>query len=166
MNSYSTVYNNGKKAAKAEQLALYENQRVELVNAIKKEYAITDFSSITEGERKAFHKMISEMWSKESGLNKAGEDFINEGKRPLNESSSPDKVMKEYQRRVKTMLNNKFASSPLFNTADARNLAEIKGEIEEKIGSKLSIKDCRAWFYEVMCGYVGKHMGDAFQSQK
>lgn len=163
MNSYNTVYNRGKKEAKAEQLALYESQRIDLVNAIKKEYGITDFSSITEGERKAFRKMVSEMWSKENGLTKDGEAFIAEGKRPLNESSSPEKVQAEYKRGVKKILDNKFSSSPLFNDSDAHNLAELKSEIEKKVGSKLAVKDCREWFYEIMCAYVGKNLGKAFK---
>lgn len=166
MNSYNTVYNNGKKAAKVEQLALYESQRVELVNAIKREYGISDFSTLSEGQRKAFHKLVAEMWTKESGLNKSGEDFIKEGKRPLNESSSPDRIKKEYQRGVKTILNNKFSSSPLFNDSDARNLAELKEDIEKKIEGKISAKDCKEWFYEAMCAYVGGHLGAALKGKK
>lgn len=163
MNSFNTVYNNGKKAAKAEQLALYESQRIDLVNAIKREYGISDFSEVNESERKAFRKMISEMWTKEAGLNKDGEAFINEGKRPLDPKSSPEKIAKEYQRRVRLLLNDKFTSSPLFNSSDAHNLSEIKSEIEEKTGAKLAVKDCREWFYEIMCAYVGKHLNNAFQ---
>lgn len=164
MNSYNNAYNNSRREAKARDLDVYESQRVDLVNAIKREYGISDFSVLSEGEKQSVRKLITEMWSPKTGLNKDGEAFINEGKRPLNESSSPDKIQKEYQRRVKALLNDKFSSSPLFNSSDAHNLAEIKKEIEEKVGSKLSVKDCRLWFYDIVCAYVNKHLGDAFKN--
>lgn len=162
MNSYSNAYNSSRRDVKARELAVYESQRVDLVNAIKAEYGISDFSTLSEGKKKVVRNLITEMWSPKTGLNKKGEEFMQTRAIPLNESSSPEQVEKEYKKKVKALLNDKFSSSPLFNTSDARNLAEIKEGMEEKIGSKLPAKDCRMWFYEVMCAYVNAHLSSAF----
>jgi hypothetical protein len=153
MNSYNTVYNNGKKAAKAETFALHENQRVELVNAIKREYGISDFSTLDEKERKACHKFISEMWSPETGLNEKGIDFINEGKRPLNKDSKSDKIKSEFMRCVKKDIDT-YASSLVFGDSDVRQIKELKERIEKETERKLKLTTCREWIYEAMCNYI------------
>lgn len=163
MNTYSNAYNNSRRDAKARDFAVYESQRVELVNAIKREYGISDFSVLTEGERNAARKLITEMWSPKTGLTKEGVDFINEGKRPLKKESTPEQVKHEFERRVLALLNNKFASSPLFNASDAHNLAEIMDDIKGSIKGSNVKPDFKLWFYDTMCAYVNKHKGDIFK---
>lgn len=165
MNSYNNAYNNSRRDAKARDLKVYESQRIELVNAIKREYGISDFSTLSESEKQAARKLITEMWSPKSGLNKAGEAFINEGARSLKKESTEDDIKREFKRRVMLLLNNKFASSPLFNASDAHNLAEIMDDIKSDIkGSKVK-PDFKMWFYEFMCVYVNNHKGDIFKKQ-
>lgn len=163
MNSYNNAYNNSRRDAKARDLEMYESQRIDLVNAIKREYGISDFSTLSESEKQAARKLITEMWSPKTGLNKAGMDFINEGKRVLKKESTLEQVRHEFGRRVLLLLNNKFASSPLFNASDAHNLAEIMDEIKSSIKGSDVKPDFKMWFYETMCAYVNKHKGDIFK---
>lgn len=163
MNSYNNAYNKSRRDAKARDLEVYESQRIELVNAIKKEYGISDFSVLTESEKQAARKLITEMWSPKTGLNKAGEAFINEGSRPLKKTSSLEEIKHNFERSVLALLNNKFASSPLFNASDAHNLAEIIDGIKESIKGTTVKPDFKMWFYETMCAYVNKHKGDIFK---
>lgn len=163
MNSYNNAYNNSRRDAKARDLEMYESQRIDLVNAIKREYGISDFSTLSESEKQAARKLITEMWSPKTGLNKAGMDFINEGKRALKKESTLEQVRHEFGRRVLLLLNNKFASSPLFNASDAHNLAEIMDEIKNSIKGSEVKPDFKMWFYETMCAYVNKHKGDIFK---
>lgn len=163
MNSYNNAYNNSRRDAKARDLEMYESQRIDLVNAIKREYGISDFSTLSESEKQAARKLITEMWSPKTGLNKAGMDFINEGKRTLKKESTLEQVRHEFGRRVLLLLNNKFASSPLFNASDAHNLAEIMDEIKNSIKGSEVKPDFKMWFYETMCAYVNKHKGDIFK---
>jgi hypothetical protein len=165
MNSYNNAYNNSRRDAKARDLEVYESQRIDLVNAIKREYGISDFSTLSESERQAARKLITEMWSPKTGLNKAGVDFINEGKRALSDKSTPEQVKHEFNRRALALLNNKFASSPLFNASDAHNLGEIMEDIKKSTKGSNVKPDFKMWFYEVMCAYVNSHKGDIFKKQ-
>lgn len=163
MNSYNDAYNKSRHDAKVHNLKIYEEQRIDLVNAIKKEYCISDLSTLSEGKKQAVRNLITEMWSPKTGLNKKGEDFIQNGNIPLNESSDSSQIKRDYVKKVNVLLDNKFAVNPLFNKSDARNLAEIKEDIENKIGRKLDAKtECRLWFYDAVCAYVNKHLKDIF----
>ena len=162
MNSYNNAYNKSKRDAKTRDFQIYESQRIELVNAIKKEYGISDFSVLSEGKKQTVRNLITEMWSPKTGLNKKGEDFIRNGNIPLNESSSNKSIKNEYQKKVKSYLNNKFSMNPLFNSSDARTFSEIKKELEDKINKKLDTKDCRLWVYELMCAYVNNCLSKDF----
>lgn len=133
MNSYNNAYNKSRRDAKARDLEVYESQRVDLVNAIKGEYNISDFSVLTENEKKAVRNLVTEMWSPKTGLNKAGEEFIKNGERPLNESSSEDRVMNAFKKKVIGMLRDKFAAGSIFNSSDKEAVSKFMEEINAKV---------------------------------
>ena len=165
MNSYNNAYNKSRRDAKARDLEVYESQRVDLVNAIKREYNISDFSVLTESEKKAVRNLVTEMWSPKTGLNKAGEEFIKNGERPLNESSSEDRVMNAFKKKVIGMLRDKFAAGSIFNSSDKEAVSKFMEEINAKVnpvdkktgkktGSNIPVASFKEWFYDAAGSYV------------
>ena len=170
MNSYNDAYNKSRRDVKARDLQVYESQRIDLVNAIKREYGISDFSTLSEGKKQAVRNLITEMWSPKTGLNKKGEDFIQNGNLPLNESSSPARIENAFKKGVIGLLKTKFSTAPIFNSSDKEEVTKLMEEIKAKVdpsGTKslnesaldLNFKE---WFFDAagsfICGEARKHV--------
>lgn len=163
MNSYNDAYNKSRRDAKAHDTQVFESQRVDLVNAIKREYGISDFSTLSEGKKQAVRNLITEMWSPKTGLNKKGEEFLQNGNLPLNESSSPARIENAFKKKVIGLLKTKFSTAPIFNSSDKEEVKKFMDELKAKVDPSNSKNlDFKNWFYDAagsyICGEARKHV--------
>lgn len=153
MKSFSTAYYTSRKESHAEKAALIEQEHVKVVNAMKHEFGINSFANLSEAEKKSYKSMLNEMWTRENGLTDKGIKFLTEAAAPLTPDSTPEQIEKQYKKEVKANLISIVATlnsdSPSFAAAD-----KAKKMIEDQIGKKLSVKDCRQWLFDVLSKYV------------
>lgn len=160
MKSFNTVYNRQKTLVESERRSVIDREHTELVAAVKREYGVSNLSLLSESEQKVCRRIISEMWSKESGLNDNGRLYIAEGCAPLNKNTSPEQIEKRFKREIK--INVDEICKCLASGSDCAVLKKIKNEIEEQLGKKVSPKDIKAWTNEI----CAKHMKSKVSSIK
>ena len=139
MKSFDSVYNNERSAAETSRRSKIDAEHASLVEAMKKEYGINDFTSLSEKKKAAFKSLINEMWDVNGGLNEKGRLFLQESVKPLTKESDSNEI-KNYIRR--NILPN--AEKILKNIVDGKRdeiLENTKKEIEEKTGRKISKRD-------------------------
>lgn len=161
MKSFSTAYYISRKENKAEKQALIEQEHSKIVSAMKHEFGINDFGSLNEAERKSYRSMLNEMWTRESGLTEKGIKFLTEAATPLTPDSTPEQIEKQFKKEIKA---NVIALVATLNSAtpNFEHAATAKKAIEEQIGHKIPIKDCKAWMYDVLA----KYLADKIRSYK
>lgn len=94
MRNFLEVYNTNKAAADESARILADKQRVQLLKAIKNEYGIADFKTLSESEKSTYRRMINEMWNANTGLNGRGIKFINESEITLTKDSEDEDIRK------------------------------------------------------------------------
>lgn len=156
MKSYNSVYNDKKTVAVNESKKAIDGEKAALVAKIKKEYGISDFNSIKESEKTKFRNMISEMWSKDSGLNEAGTRFINEGVAPLKADSSEEEIAASIKRRVNKDILNIIKDTLAGKKSDA--LANAKEAIDKELGKKYPAKSFKTVVAKLAAEYIAKNI--------
>ena len=161
MKSFSTAYHISRKENKAEKEALIEQEHIKIVAAMKHEFGINNFGTLTEAEKKSYRTMLNEMWTRENGLTEKGIKFLTESVAPLTKDSTPEQIEKQFKKEVKA---NIIALAATLNSATPSFEAASKAKktIEDQIGHKISSKDCKTWMYEVMA----KYLADKIRSYK
>ena len=152
MKSFKLVYNQKKSTAIAEKRSAVENDHARLVEAIKKEFVINDFSKLNENEKESYRAMINEMWNSETGLNEKGHAFINESIAPLTEKSTDAQIEKFVKREVKAHCQE--ICKCLAADGDCGILVELKKNVEEATKKKISNKSIKQWIYELCVKYM------------
>ena len=105
MKSYSQVYNQSKKKVLEERRAVYEAQKVAVVNVLKENYMITGKMSELDSKTKAeMARRLSEYWSPKTGINDAGVKLLNENMIVLSKDSSSEDIKMFIQKQVKKNL--------------------------------------------------------------
>ena len=60
MRNFKEVYNNNKSKVDENLKIVADKERVELLGAIRKEYGVKDFASLSESEKAQYRKLINE----------------------------------------------------------------------------------------------------------
>ena len=161
MKSFSTAYHISRKENKAEKETLIEQEHIKIVAAMKHEFGINNFGTLTEAEKKSYRSMLNEMWTRENGLTEKGIKFLTESVAPLTKDSTPKQIQKQFKKEVKAniivLVATLNSATPSFEAA-----SKAKKTIEDQIGHKISSKDCKTWMYEVMA----KYLADKIRSYK
>lgn len=161
MKSFSTAYHISRKENKAEKEILIEQEHIKIVAAMKHEFGINNFGTLTEAEKKSYRSMLNEMWTRENGLTEKGIKFLAESVAPLTKDSTPEQIEKQFKKEVKAniiaLVATLNSATPSFEAA-----SKAKKTIEDQIGHKISSKDCKTWMYEVMA----KYLADKIRSYK
>lgn len=156
MKSFNTVYKNKRALAESERRAIIDREHAELVAAVKREYGVANLSTLSESEQKTCRRLISEMWTKENGLNESGKLYIAEGCAPLNENTSPDQIEKRFKREVK--INIDEICKCLASGSDCAVLKKIKSELDAQLGKKISVRDAKKWTHELCCKHLSSKL--------
>jgi hypothetical protein len=152
MKSFKLVYNQQKSTAIAEQRSNIEKDHARLVEAIKKEYVINDFSQLNESDRESYRAMINAMWDKDNGLNEKGVAFINESVSVLTEKSTDEQIEKYVKREIKA--NCQEICKCLAAGGECSFLVNLKKNVEDSTKKKLSAKNVKQWIYEICVKYM------------
>ena len=153
MKSFRNVYNTSKRVAISEQQKTFAADKAKLVAAIKHEYAVKDFSSLSEAERASYKSMLNEMWNASTGITKKGKDFLNESKAVLTEKSTDEQIEKFFKKEFKICAEDFIGRS--VQGRECACCKEIKDKISEYTKKKLSNKVVKQWMYSVCCDYIG-----------
>lgn len=158
MRNFKEVYNNNKSKVDENLKIVADKERVELLGAIRKEYGVKDFASLSESEKAQYRKLINEMWSPESGLNERGRMLVNESKMTLSNSSEPEQVEKFFAKTIKGDINN-FLLWIASDGVNGQSPVKVKKDMESQVGKKLDNKVIKKWLYELLRNHLEKKIG-------
>ena len=136
MKSFSTVYNNSKKEVLETRAALYESQKVAIVNVLKETYMITgNMSDLPMPQQREMAARVMEYWSPKTGINKAGVKLLNENMITLSANSTKADITLYIQKQTK---KNLVAITEAYRTNNGKVVVEtFKQDIEPMIGKTL-----------------------------
>lgn len=152
MKSFNTVYNKKHALAESERRSIIDREHAELIVAIKREYGVANLSTLSESDQATCRRIISEMWTKENGLNDSGKLYIAEGCAPLNENTTPEQIEKRFKREVK--INIDEICKCLASGSECAVIKKIKSELEEQLGKKISNKDAKVWVRDLCAKHI------------
>ena len=138
MKSFNTIYNKERNNAINEHKSVVDNDRAKLLAAIKREYGINDFSSLSEAEKVSYRNIINEMWDRENGLNEKGITFVNEAMKPLTEVSD-DAAIEKYIIRSLSPNVDRILQDLILDKQN-KTLIQVKATVENDTHKKLSKK--------------------------
>ena len=136
MKNFTTVYNNSKKQVLAERAAMYESQKVAIVNVLKQNYMITgNISDLPADQQKVFATRLLEYWSPKTGIKKEGVKLLNENELTLSPASNKEDIKLYIEKQVKRHL---VAMTEAYRQNNANAVIEaIKSDVEPKIHKTL-----------------------------
>lgn len=136
MKNFTTVYNNSKKQVLAERQAMYESQKVAIVNVLKENYMITKpISELPVDQQKEFAEKLLEYWSPKTGINRAGVKLLNENEIALSSRSSKEDIKLYIEKVTRKHLSVITEAYRQNNVGEVTNA--IKEDIEPKIHKSL-----------------------------
>ena len=100
MKSFENVYNTSKNVALNEQQKVFAADKDKLLAAIKHEYGVKDFNSLSEAEKSSYKSMLNEMWNSSTGMTEKGIAFLNESKAVLTEQSTDEQIEKYFKKSI------------------------------------------------------------------
>ena len=153
MKSFENVYNTSKNVALNEQQKVFAADKAKLLAAIKHEYGVKDFNSLSEAEKSSYKSMLNEMWNSSTGMTEKGIAFLNESKAVLTEQSTDEQIEKYFKKEFKACVEN--AVQDMASGKECGCCKEIKVKVEADTKKKLSNKVAKQWMYAVCCDYIG-----------
>jgi energy-converting hydrogenase A subunit M len=153
MKSFENVYNTSKNVSLNEQQKVFAADKAKLLAAIKHEYGVKDFNSLTEAEKSSYKSMLNEMWNSSTGMTEKGIAFLNESKAVLTEQSTDEQIEKYFKKEFKACVEN--AVQAMASGKECGCCKEIKAKVEADTKKKLSNKVAKQWMYAVCCDYIG-----------
>jgi energy-converting hydrogenase A subunit M len=153
MKSFENVYNTSKNVALNEQQKVFSADKAKLLAAIKHEYGVKDFNSLSEAEKSSYKSMLNEMWNSSTGMTEKGIAFLNESKAVLTEQSTDEQIEKYFKKEFKACVEN--AVQAMASGKECGCCKEIKAKVEADTKKKLSNKVAKQWMYAVCCDYIG-----------
>jgi energy-converting hydrogenase A subunit M len=153
MKSFENVYNTSKNVALNEQQKVFAADKAKLLAAIKHEYGVKDFNSLSESEKASYKSMLNEMWNSSTGMTEKGIAFLNESKAVLTEQSTDEQIEKYFKKEFKACVEN--AVQAMASGKECGCCKEIKAKVEADTKKKLSNKVAKQWMYAVCCDYIG-----------
>ena len=149
MGSFNTAYQNSKDSVLREKRELIDRQHVDIINAIKKEYAVESFTTLTESEKRSFESLVLEMWSPKEGLTAKGEKFLNESRTILTKDSTEEQIERYFKRVASAHIKNNVNGNLALGALEEK-LKEIKKDMDEMRGEKVSTVNIKRWTLEIM----------------
>lgn len=136
MKNFNTVYNNSKKQVLQERAAMYESQKVAIVNVLKQNYMITgNISDLPADDQKVFATRLLEYWSPKTGIKKEGIKLLNENELSLSPASNKEDIKLYIEKQVKKHL---VAITEAYRQNNVNLVTEaIKADVEPKIHKTL-----------------------------
>lgn len=132
MKSFTAVYNNSKKTVLAERAALFESQKIAIVNALKENYMITrPISEMSLDAQKEFAQKLFEYWSPKTGINKAGLALLNENELALSPRSTKEDIKLYIEKQVKKHL------AAITESYRRNNISAVTEALKEDIEPKI-----------------------------
>ena len=153
MKSFENVYNTSKNVALNEQQKVFAADKAKLLAAIKHEYGVKDFNSLSEAEKSSYKSMLNEMWNSSTGMTEKGIAFLNESKAVLTEQSTDEQIEKYFKKEFKACVEN--AVQAMASGKECGCCKEIKAKVEADTKKKLSNRVAKQWMYAVCCDYIG-----------
>ena len=153
MKSFENVYNTSKNVALNEQQKVFAADKAKLLAAIKHEYCVKDFNSLSEDEKSSYKSMLNEMWNSSTGMTEKGIAFLNESKAVLTEQSTDEQIEKYFKKEFKACVEN--VVQDMASGKECGCCKEIKVKVEADTKKKLSNKVAKQWMYAVCCDYIG-----------
>ena len=136
MKNFQTVYNNSKAQVLKDRAAMYESQKVAIVNVLKENYMVTgNISDLPADQQKVFASRLLEYWSPKTGINKEGLRLLNENELTLSPASNKEDIRLYIEKQVKKHLvaiTEAYRSNNVNMVTDA-----IKADVEPKIHKTL-----------------------------
>ncbi len=134
-----------------------DNERLQLLGAIKREYGISDFKALTESERTVFTNIIHSMWSPSEGLNESGIKFVNEGEVTLNKESQKEEIKKfiesDFQRNFFGYLEG-ITGKRFTGNSNPKTPSSLREKINEMTGKNISPENFMQIFHEVFKHFI------------
>lgn len=137
MKNFNTVYNNSKNQVIAERAAMYESQKVAIVNVLKEAYMITKpISELSLDVQKEFRDRLLEYWSPKTGINKAGIRLLNENELTLSPRSTKNDIKVYIEKQTRKHL---VAITEAYRQNNISTVTEaFKDDIEPQIHKTLN----------------------------
>lgn len=154
MKTFDSAYNNSKNEVKAERKLIVEQQHAEIINAMKNRFGIDSFNDLDAESKESYRSMLHEMWNNETGLTKAGIEFINEGTYRLTKDATPEQIEKKYKSMINDTVLNNCLSALSGSGTSFEGISNIRKEVESQIGKKISNGDAKRWFSEKFMDYI------------
>lgn len=154
MKSFEKVYSTSRQRTLNEQQREFASDRARLIAAVKKEYGIQDFNTLSEKEKAEYKSVINEMWSKDGGLNEKGLQFLAEGSMPLTENSTDEKIERWFKREIEDDIDNVIMH--LVSKGECEHCMKLKKQIEESTGRKIKVSLIRKWLGEKVCKHIAQ----------
>ena len=153
MRNYNDVYNRSKKFTLDEKRERIDQERSQIVAAVKREFGINDFRSLRLSEQESYKAMIGKMWNVNEGITEYGKKFLNESAAPLTEKSTDEQIEKFFKREVKANVDN--VMNCILNGRDCAVITKTKSTIESSAKRKISPKTYKQWIYDICSKFVG-----------
>jgi hypothetical protein len=136
MKNFNTVYNNSKQQVLKERAAMFESQKVAIVNVLKENYMITgNISDLPVEEQKQFATRLLEYWSPKTGIKKEGVALLNENMLTLSPASNKEDIKLYIEKQVKKHL---VAITEAYRQNNVGMVTEaIKADVEPMIHKTL-----------------------------
>ena len=136
MKNFNTVYNDSKAQVLKERAAMYESQKVAIVNVLKQNYMITgNISDLPADQQKQFATRLLEYWSPKTGIKKEGIKLLNENELTLSPASNKEDIKLYIEKQVKRHL---VAMTEAYRQNNGNAVIEaIKADVEPKIHKTL-----------------------------
>lgn len=128
-----------------------------VIESIKREFGITNFSNESADVRKSIRSLILEMWDPNTGLTKVGLKFVNEGGNAPLTKDSTDGQIKSHIRRALMTSCVEYANTNLSSGALREKYESVCKDVMKSTGVKKEfINEC---YTEMVRKAVNKAVG-------
>jgi hypothetical protein len=139
MKSYSQVYNASKADVLGQRKAIFDTQKIAIVNVLKEEYMITGkMSELPADKKKDMAKRVLEYWSPKTGINAKGIKLLNENVITLSPNSNIEDIKLYIQKQTKKNIEQ---LTECFRAGETKVIVEtFNDDIKSMIGRSLKEK--------------------------
>jgi len=101
MRTYNQVFNQSKKEVLDQRKAVFDKQKIAVVNVLKENYGIDGkIDDLSKKEKEKMLQRLLEYWSPKTGINEKGVKLIRESIIVLNENSTADDIRAYIRKRA------------------------------------------------------------------
>lgn len=139
MRSFKEVYAASKAQVLEAKKSQIDHDKVALLEGIKTELCITcKLKDLPKKRQDQVLNMLLEFWSPKKGINKAGKNFLEQGKLAINENSSIANIKLFAEREVKDNINE--FSRAFMNNRGKEIVERLQNNIEYRCQKKIMFK--------------------------